>query len=173
MRLKVALWFGLLMTVVPISMQSSSALVPRAGATCTKLGLTVDYQGKRFTCVKSGAKKVWNSGVTIKKTPTPTPKASASQSPTSTPSPSASMSSSIREFTLAQVGIHNSASSCWSVINGDVYDLTTWIGQHPGGASAIQKICGIDGTNSFNAQHEGSGKVARQLSQFYIGRLKQ
>lgn len=36
-------------------------------------------------------------------------------------------------FTMAQVQAHNSASSCYSVVNGSVYDLTNWIDRHPGG----------------------------------------
>jgi cytochrome b involved in lipid metabolism len=78
----------------------------------------------------------------------------------------------VREYTAAEVRTHNTASSCWSIINGDVYNLTTWIGQHPGGAAAIQALCGVDGTRSFNSKHEGSGDVMRQLVQFNIGRLK-
>ena len=51
---------------------------PKAGSVCAKLGTTKTYQGKRFTCVKSGKKLVWNKGVAIKtaapvNTPTPTP----------------------------------------------------------------------------------------------------
>ena len=174
----------------------ATGLVPKASATCSKLGQTIDYQGKRFTCIKSGSKRVWDKGVTIRLSPTPKPTLSPSTTPTPSPtqtllpsatpssSPAASASSTpaktatptptstVREYTAAEVRTHNTASSCWSIINGDVYNLTTWIGQHPGGAAAIQSLCGVDGTRSFNSQHEGSGKVMRQLSQFNIGRLK-
>ena len=166
------------MVAVLLAPPSADALTPKAGATCSKLGQVVDFQGKRFTCIKSGSKKVWNKGIVIKPSTSPSAKASVTPSPsvspsrTSSPTPTSTATNGVREFTLAQVSAHNSASSCWSAINGDVYDLTTWIGQHPGGASAIQRICGTDGTQSFNNQHEGAGKVARQLSQFYIGRLK-
>ena len=49
---------------------------PKAGATCTKAGLTATASGFKFTCVKSGKKLIWNSGTKIvvaKATPTPTP----------------------------------------------------------------------------------------------------
>lgn len=50
---------------------------PKAGAICPKAGNTQIYAGKKFTCVKSGKKLVWNSGVVIKPTtkatPSPTP----------------------------------------------------------------------------------------------------
>jgi hypothetical protein len=41
------------------------------------------------------------------------------------------------------VSAHNSQSSCWSAIDGKVYDLTDWIRQHPGGAARILNICGV------------------------------
>jgi len=66
------------------------AATPKAGAKCTKAGSTATSGGKKFTCVKSGTKLVWNKGVAIKTaapkpsaTPTPTPSANPSKSDTS------------------------------------------------------------------------------------------
>lgn len=73
---------------------------------------------------------------------------------------------------MAQVATHNSADSCWTVIRGGVFDLTTWINQHPGGPDAILSICGIDGTAAFDNQHEGQGRPEQLLAQFRIGTLK-
>ncbi len=72
-------------------------------------------------------------------------------------------------ITLAQVTIHNSESSCWSAINGSVYDLTSWIPNHPGGEKRILSLCGIDGSDKYNGQHGGSAKIARVLGGFKIG----
>jgi len=68
------------------------AATPKAGAKCTKVGATATASGKKFTCVKSGTKLVWNKGVTIKKptpvaTPMPTPSPSPTPEPTPTPTP--------------------------------------------------------------------------------------
>ena len=41
--------------------------VVKAGAKCTKVGVTASVGGKKFTCIKSGKKLVWNKGTTIKK----------------------------------------------------------------------------------------------------------
>ena len=38
---------------------------PKAGAKCSKIGLTQIYAGKKFTCVKSGKNLIWNKGVSI------------------------------------------------------------------------------------------------------------
>lgn len=74
-------------------------------------------------------------------------------------------------YTLAQIYEHKDATSCWSAINGSVYDLTSWIPNHPGGERAILSLCGHDGSAAFNGQHGGSSKVVRVLSGFKIGNL--
>jgi len=68
---------------------SVAAVTP--GAKCSKAGATSTYNGKKYTCVKSGKKLVWNKGVAIAKpvpvaSPTPTPVAT----PTPTPTPTVS-----------------------------------------------------------------------------------
>jgi hypothetical protein len=45
---------------------------PKAGATCSKQGASQVFAGKKYTCIKSGKKLVWNKGVIIKSNPTPT-----------------------------------------------------------------------------------------------------
>ena len=39
----------------------------KPGGKCTKAGATVNSAGKKFTCIRSGGKLVWNKGVAIKK----------------------------------------------------------------------------------------------------------
>jgi M6 family metalloprotease-like protein len=46
---------------------------PKAGATCSKAGMTQTYKGKKFTCIKSGKKLFWDRGVTVRTTPSPAP----------------------------------------------------------------------------------------------------
>lgn len=74
-------------------------------------------------------------------------------------------------ITAADVASHNSRTSCWSSINGSVYDLTSWIPKHPGGEQRILSICGIDGSAKFNGQHGKSSKIAGILAGFKIGVL--
>lgn len=79
----------------------------------------------------------------------------------------------VTKYTLVQVALHNKSSDCWSVVSGGVYNLTSWISQHPGGASAIISLCGIDGTAGFTAQHGGQGNPAAELASLKIGVLQQ
>jgi hypothetical protein len=64
----------------------------KAGDACKKAGSTATVKGKKFTCIKSGKKLVWNKGVVVpgaKPTviPTPTPTPIPSVEPTVTPVP--------------------------------------------------------------------------------------
>ena len=74
-------------------------------------------------------------------------------------------------YTMAQVAENDSASSCWSAINGTVYNLTDWINQHPGGSSRILSLCGTDGSSSFNGRHGGSSSAESTLSNYALGPL--
>ncbi len=40
-------------------------------------------------------------------------------------------------YSMAQVQQHNTATDCWTVVGGTVYDLTKFVQQHPGGANRI------------------------------------
>lgn len=86
---------------------------------------------------------------------------------------SATPAASGGSFTLAQIAAHNNAASCYTAINGNVYDLTSFISRHPGGAAAIKSLCGVDGTSAYNGQHGSSGRPANELASLKIGALVQ
>ena len=69
-----------------ISGFNSAQAAPQAksGAKCTKAGVTQTVGGKKFTCIKSGSKLVWNKGVAIKSASTPEPTASVAPTPIET-----------------------------------------------------------------------------------------
>jgi cytochrome b involved in lipid metabolism len=72
---------------------------------------------------------------------------------------------------MTQVATHNTSASCWAAVSGSVYDLTAWIGEHPGGRDRIIGLCGTDATAAFAAQHRGQGEPAEELTRFKIGTL--
>jgi hypothetical protein len=83
------------------------AAAPKAGAKCNKAGTTATASGKKFTCVKSGKKLVWNKGVAVKaarkpspnpvfKPVEPTPTATPTPSPTATPTPTPTPTPSVK-----------------------------------------------------------------------------
>jgi cytochrome b involved in lipid metabolism len=72
---------------------------------------------------------------------------------------------------MDKVKLNNTDRSCWSVVDGNVYDLTRWINSHPGGAGAIRSMCGVDGTRAFLNQHEGRREPIQRLSMYLLGPL--
>ena len=103
------------------------------------------------------------------------PKASPSATPTSPPisTPTATPKATVEQtgYTMETVKANNTSSSCWSVIDGNVYDLTNWIGAHPGGAGYIISLCGKNGTAEFASKHRGDGNPQARLKGFLLGPL--
>ena len=44
--------------------------------------------------------------------------------------------------TPSEVSKHNSKESCWVIISGQVYDVTEYLDDHPGGSKAILRFAG-------------------------------
>ena len=53
--------FGIIVGLIPLG----NAVPPKAGSSCSKLGTIQNYNGKKYTCIKSGKKLTWNKGVLI------------------------------------------------------------------------------------------------------------
>ena len=73
----------------------------KAGDTCKKVGTTSTANGKKYTCIKSGKKLVWNKGVTValpKPKPTPTPTSTPTPTPTQTPTPIPTIADNFSQF---------------------------------------------------------------------------
>ena len=71
-------------------------------------------------------------------------------------------------YTSAQISAHNTASDCWLIISGKVYDVTNFIPIHPGG-NAIVAYCGQDATAVFDPIHNQT--AFNLLPTYYIGDL--
>ena len=108
---------------------------------------------------------------TVSATPTPTPTATPTPTPTPTATPTPTPTPTVAGYTMTQVRANNTARSCWTVIDGVVYDLTKWISNHPGGSGAILFLCGTDGTNAFSAQHQNQARPAIRLDTYRLGPL--
>ncbi|KAK5133439.1 hypothetical protein LTR08_007681 [Meristemomyces frigidus] len=54
---------------------------------------------------------------------------------------------------VAEITKHASPDDCWIVVNGKVYDLSTFAPQHPGGPDMIYKWAGRDGSKTYNDYH--------------------
>jgi cytochrome b involved in lipid metabolism len=82
-------------------------------------------------------------------------------------------------LTKTELAKHNSSSSCWLLISGKIYDVTSYLNQHPGNASAILPTCGTDATFAYNTQgptsrpHSHSSNARAMLDAYFLGNLNQ
>lgn len=74
-------------------------------------------------------------------------------------------------YTSQQVGIHNVAADCWTIVNNKVYNVTSYLTLHPGGQTAINSLCGIDGSSLFNGKHTSNVNANNALVNYYVGDL--
>lgn len=95
------------------------------------------------------------------------PESTAKPTQTATPAPTAAAGS----YTAAQVSQHSTGTDCWSVLNGNVYNLTPYVSSHPGGPAVIKAICGKDGSAAFAGQHAGASTPASALASYKLGAL--
>lgn len=116
----------------------------------------------------TGAEAAWGAKYAAATQPAPAASAAAAPAASASAASSAAVSGAI---TMADVAQHASASDCWSVVSGNVYDLTSWISRHPGGSGPIEGMCGKDGTAGFEGQHQGQGEPAQELATFLVGPL--
>ena len=78
-----------------------------------------------------------------------------------------------KQFTMAEITQHNTRTSCYAVVRGNVYDLTAAIDTHPGGPDQIVSLCGTDGTSAFVGKHGGQSRPESDLAKLQIGVLAQ
>ncbi|CAA7395003.1 unnamed protein product [Spirodela intermedia] len=75
-----------------------------------------------------------------------------------------------KTYTKAEVSLHNSRNDCWIIVKDKVYDVTSYVEEHPG-ADAILNNAGGDSTEGFfGPQH--ATRVFDMVDEFYIGDLK-
>jgi len=56
-------------------------------------------------------------------------------------------------FTKEEVAKNNTEKSCWVILFDKVYDVTTFMVDHPGGKDAIMLFAGKDATEEFDMLH--------------------
>lgn len=71
--------------------------------------------------------------------------------------PDGSQQSETLALTVKEVEKHNSEDDCWTIIRGNVYDLTSFIARHPGG-DEIERACGEDATTLFETRTDENGE---------------
>ncbi|KAK7959956.1 uncharacterized protein PG986_004810 [Apiospora aurea] len=75
------------------------------------------------------------------------------------------------EFSAKEVALHREGTDAWMTIHGEVYDVTKYLHDHPGGADVLVEAAGMDASEAFdNAGH--SEDAFEIMEQYRVGRLK-
>ncbi|XP_054808942.1 cytochrome b5 isoform X2 [Prosopis cineraria] len=73
-------------------------------------------------------------------------------------------------YTMQEASQHNTKGDCWVVIEGKVYDVTSYLDDHPGGDEVVLLATGKDATDEF--EDAGHSQSARELMEkFCIGEV--
>jgi len=77
-------------------------------------------------------------------------------------------------LTAAVIAQHGTAADCWLVVNGKVYDVTSYLPMHPKGPAAVIPYCGKpDGTAAFETKgsrgDDHSSMAYVELERYLIG----
>lgn len=80
----------------------------------------------------------------------------------------------LETYTLEQVAIHNKPADCWMVIEGQVYDLSSYLPSHDRMLD-IRSWCGRDATDDYNDKAgqdlDHSPRADQMLAEYQIGDL--
>lgn len=67
------------------------------------------------------------------------------------------VTASVKTIPLREVARHCTPEDCWLLVHGRIYDVTTWVPLHPGGALIYVKAGG-DCSQLFDAYHPLSAR---------------
>lgn len=82
----------------------------------------------------------------------------------------ANNSKASKPYSKAEVALHNKRTDCWIIIKDKVYDVTSYVEEHPGG-DAILVHAGDDSTEGFYGPQHAT-RVFDMIDDFYIGDLQ-
>tara|TARA_B100001094_G_C17918976_1_gene664986 strand:+ start:317 stop:550 length:234 start_codon:yes stop_codon:yes gene_type:complete len=69
------------------------------------------------------------------------------------------------EYSIEEVSFHNNEDDAWIIINDEVYDITDFLDQHPGGKMILMSVLGKDATDFFEELH--NSKILREYGEQY------
>lgn len=92
-----------------------------------------------------------------------------------TPQPTSAPPSASQGLSMQDVAQHSSPSDCYVAYQGVVYDITSYLPNHPGGARRAAQMCGRN-IDMFSDQHSGgsfsSPQAQEMLAPLEVGKLK-
>lgn len=79
-----------------------------------------------------------------------------------------------KAYALSEVARHNSSDDCWMAINGEVYDLSSYLPDHPSPPEVILAWCGREASEAYRSkmkERAHSARADRLLAEYRIAAL--
>ncbi|KAK4939158.1 hypothetical protein LTR66_015032, partial [Elasticomyces elasticus] len=77
---------------------------------------------------------------------------------------------SMKSFSTSDVASHNKPTDLYIIVDKDVYDLTKFQDEHPGGKKIIQRVAGKDASKQFWKYHN-EGILKKYKSKLQVGSI--
>lgn len=87
-----------------------------------------------------------------------------------------SPSPAIRTYSLADVARHHQADDCWLAIEGKIYDITSYLPDHPSAPDILTVWCGKESTLAWQNKTRGrshSPYAQQLLGNYQIGEVRE
>jgi len=73
-----------------------------------------------------------------------------------------------KTFTMDEVAKHNTDKDCWVILHNQVYDVTPFLSEHPGGKKAIMLYAGKDASKEFDMLHKPE-IIPKYAKEYHVG----
>ena len=73
-------------------------------------------------------------------------------------------------YTYQEISKHNKDDDCWIIINNEVYNVTKFLDEHPGGKKAIMLYGGKDATEEYEMIHRPD-ILKKYGKEYHIGKI--
>ncbi|PYH76943.1 cytochrome b5 [Aspergillus uvarum CBS 121591] len=78
-----------------------------------------------------------------------------------------------QSFTPTDVAVHNTPEKgLYIIIDNNVFDVTNFVDEHPGGAKILKRVAGKDATKQFWKYHN-EGVLKKYTPKLKVGEIKE
>ena len=80
-----------------------------------------------------------------------------------------------RKLSASEVSLHNSIDDAWVIVDGAVYNVTSFLDSHPGGLGVTEEHLGHDISGVIRSEqvHKHSSTAFEILEQYKIGIIEE
>ncbi|KAE9605762.1 hypothetical protein Lal_00025194 [Lupinus albus] len=78
------------------------------------------------------------------------------------------MAPNFKVYTFEEVSKHNDKNDCWIIVHGKVYDITSFLDDHPGGVEPLLMATEKDASNDFEDIGHSDSAI-EDMQNYYVG----